>query len=56
MTEKNKFSDIQFLWVKRYGENRHNNEINAIAVSEAESINNFIYDIKYFIIIWLFMQ
>lgn len=39
MEEKSKFLDIKFEWIKRYGENIHNNEINAIAIEEAKSIN-----------------
>lgn len=35
MTEKEKFADIQFIWVKGHDKNQHNNEVDRQAVAEA---------------------
>lgn len=38
MTEKEKFADIRFIWVKGHGKDRHNNEVDRKAVEEARKI------------------
>ena len=35
MTEKGKFADIKFIWVKGHDKNVHNNEVDRQAVAEA---------------------
>ena len=36
LTEKEKFEDIKFLWVKGHDKNRHNIEVDKRAVEEAK--------------------
>lgn len=36
--EKEKFSEIKFIWVKGHDKNRHNNEVDRAAVEEARKI------------------
>lgn len=38
MTEKNKFADIRFIWVKGHDKNVHNNDVDRAAVMEARKI------------------
>lgn len=39
MAEKEKFADIQFIWVKGYDKDRHNIEVDKMAVMEARKVN-----------------
>lgn len=39
MVEKEKFADIKFIWVKGHDKNRHNNEVDRVAVTEAKKVN-----------------
>ena len=36
MTEKNKFADIRFVWVKGHDKNKHNNDVDRVANMEAK--------------------
>lgn len=36
MKEKDKFSDIRFIWVKGHDKNRHNNDVDRMAVMESK--------------------
>lgn len=36
--EKNKFSNIRFIWVKAHEKNQHNNEVDKMAQAEADKI------------------
>ena len=38
LAEKEKFSDIQFLWVKGHDKNQHNIEVDKRAVEEARKV------------------
>lgn len=38
MAEKDKFSDIRFIWVKGHDKNRHNNEVDHAAYMEARRV------------------
>lgn len=38
MEEKGKFSDIRFIWVKGHDKDRHNIEVDKIAVMEAREV------------------
>lgn len=38
MTEKERFSDIQFIWVKGHDKDRHNIEVDKQAVLEAKKV------------------
>ena len=38
MEEKEKFSDIQFIWVKGHDKNVHNNDVDRQAVVEAKNV------------------
>ncbi len=40
LKEKNKFSNIEFLWVKGHDKNRHNNDVDHRAVEEARQAQN----------------
>lgn len=36
MTEKNKFADIRFVWVRGHDKNKHNNDVDRVANMEAK--------------------
>lgn len=36
LTEKGKFTDIRFVWVKGHDKNMHNNDVDRVAVMEAK--------------------
>lgn len=36
--EKEKFADIQFIWIKGHNKDRHNNEVDRQAVAEAKKV------------------
>lgn len=38
LSEKEKFAEIKFIWVKGHDKNRHNNEVDRAAVEEARKI------------------
>lgn len=38
MTEKEKFTDIRFMWVKGHDKNQHNNEVDHAAYMEARRV------------------
>lgn len=38
LAEKEKFTEIKFIWVKGHDKNRHNNEVDRRAVEEARKV------------------
>lgn len=40
LAEKAKFSEIKFIWVKGHDKNKHNNDVDRMAVMEAKKISN----------------
>lgn len=38
MTEKNKFADIRFVWVKGHDKNKHNNDVDRVANMEVKKV------------------
>lgn len=38
-TEKGKFADIKFVWVKGHDKNQHNNDVDGAAVIEARKVS-----------------